>query len=87
MTAEELKFNITIAHEGAAAAAKIAIRRATRLAKIVKGREGKLDADALRHFDKFDIWTGIYDNNVKREAELKKELAELNNLQQGDNHG
>lgn len=87
MTAEELKFNITIAHEGAAAAAKIAIRRATRLAKIVKGREGKLDADALRHFDKFDIWTGIYDNNVKREAELKKELAELDNLQQGDNHG
>lgn len=87
MTAEELKFNITIAHEGAAAAAKIAIRRATRLAKIVKGREGKLDADALRHFDKFDIWTGIYDNNVKREAELKKELAELDNLQQGDNLG
>lgn len=87
MTAEELKFNITIAHEGAAAAAKISIRRATRLAKIVKGREGKLDADALRHFDKFEIWTGIYDNNVKREAELKKELAEINNLQQGENHG
>lgn len=87
MTAEKMKFNITIAHEGAAAAAKIAIRRATRLAKIVKGREGKLDADALRHFDKLEIWTGIYDNNVKREAELKKELAELNNLQQGENHG
>lgn len=87
MTAEELKFNITIAHEGAAAAAKIAIRRAARLAKIVKGREGRLDAEALRHLDKFEIWTGIYDNNVKREAELKKELAELNNLQQGENHG
>ena len=87
MTAEELKFNITIAHEGAAAAAKIAIRRATRLAKIVKGREGKLDDESMRHFDKFEIWTGIYENNVKREAELKKELAELNNLQQGENHG
>lgn len=87
MTAAELKFNITIAHEGAAAAAKIAIRRATRLAKIVKGREGRLDAEALRHFDKFEIWTGIYDTNVKREALLKKELAELNNLQQGENHG
>jgi hypothetical protein len=87
MTAEELEFNITIAHEGAAAAAKIAIRRAERLAKIVKGREGRLDADDLRHVDKLEIWTGIYDDNVKRETELKKELAELNNLQQGDNHG
>ena len=87
MTAEELKFNITIAHEGAAAAAKIAIRRAARLAKIVKGREGRLDADDLLQFDKLEIWTAIYDDNVKREAELKKELAELNNLQQGDNHG
>lgn len=87
MTAEELKFNITIARESAAAAAKVAIRRAARLAEIVKGREGKLDAEALRHVDKLEIWTGIYDNNVKREAELKKELAELNNLQQGDNHG
>ena len=87
MTAEELKFNITIAHEGAAAASKIAIRRAARLAKIVKGREGKLDGESMRHFDKFEIWTGIYDNNVKREAELKKELAELNNIQQGENHG
>lgn len=87
MTTEELKFDITIAHESAAAAAKIAIRRAERLAKIVKGREGRLDADALRHVDKLEIWTGIYDNNVKRESELKKQLAELNNLQQGDNHG
>lgn len=87
MTAEELEFNITIAHESAAAAAKVAIRRAARLAKIVKGREGRLDADDLRHVDKLEIWTGIYDDNVKREAELKKELAELNNLTQGDKHG